>query len=109
MDLEDCHSTYTVRVYRLDPMLAELHVQFHDLPPDVEVHGRVMGPRCPGVTTVEVAYRLRPTREADTWQVLIPDPVFWSAERPMVYEGPVEFRRDGRIVGTVHVSIGIKA
>jgi hypothetical protein len=101
--------TYMVHVRRLDPMLAELQIQFHDLPADVEVSGRVMGPRCVGATTVEVAYRLRPTKAADTWQVLIPDPVFWSAERPMVYEGPVELRRDGQIVGSLHVSIGIKA
>ena len=42
--------TYSVHVHRLDPMLAELHIQFHDLPPDVEVSGRVIGPRCVGVT-----------------------------------------------------------
>jgi hypothetical protein len=101
--------TYTVRVHRLDPSLAELHIQFHDLPAGIEVQGRVMGPRCPGVTTVEVAYRLRPMPAADTWQVLIPEPVFWSAERPSVYEGPVEFRRDGKVVGSLTMSIGIKA
>src|ERR1043166_6976278 len=99
--------TYQVHVRRLDPSLAELHITFNDLPHGVELSGRLMGPRCPGVTTVEVAYRLRPTPSADTWQVLIPEPVFWSVDRPMVYEGPVEFRRGGETVGTLQISVGI--
>jgi len=101
--------TYTVRVHRLDPTLAELHIEFANLPDDVEVRGRLMGPRCPGVSTIEVAYYLRPERGSPSvYVVRIPEPVCWSPDRPCVYEGPVEFWRDGQPVGSIRVSVGIR-
>jgi hypothetical protein len=100
----------TVRVHRLDPTLAELRVEFSNLPADVEVRGRLMGPCCPGATTIEVAYHFRPQPGSPSvFKVLIPEPVFWTAEWPSVYAGPVEFRRDGQPVGSIAVSIGIRA
>ncbi len=102
--------TYTVCVHRLDPTLAELHIEFADLPADVEVRGRLMGPRCPGASTIEVAYYLRPERGAPSvYAVRIPEPVLWTADRPCVYEGPVEFVRDGQRVGSIRASVGIRA
>jgi Glycosyl hydrolases family 2 len=101
--------SYTVRVHRLDPTLAELHIEFADLPADVEVRGRLIGPCCPGSSTIEVAYQLRKhSGTAAMYKVLIPEPVFWTADRPCVYEGPVEFRRDGKVIGTIAVSVGIR-
>ena len=100
--------TYTVRVHRLDPTLAELRIEFADLPPDVEVRGRLMGPRCKGFSTVEVAYPIQMLAHP-VFCVLIPEPIYWSAERPFVYEGPVEFRRDGELVGKIAVSFGINS
>jgi hypothetical protein len=97
----------SVRIHRLDPTLAELHIEFAGLPPDVEVRGRLIGPQCPGVSTIEVAYHLRP-QGPGVARVLIPEPIFWSADRPCVYEGPVELRRNGQIVATIDVSVGIK-
>ena len=79
---------------------------FDNLPPDVEVRGRLMGPRCPGVSTVEVAYRLR-HREGPEYQVMIPEPNLWAPEHPFRYEGPVEFWRHGELVGRVNVSVGL--
>src|SRR5436309_930146 len=101
-------TAYTVRVHRLDPTLAELHVEFHDLPPGAEVRGRLMGPRCPGVSTVEVAYHLQPTDSPAVYRVLIPEPLFWTEERPCVYEGPVEIRGGGNVISTLSVSVGVK-
>jgi hypothetical protein len=67
-----------------------------------------MGPRCPGVSTVEVAYRLIPMAgEPGTYRVLIPEPNFWSPEHPFRYEGPVEFRLNGELAGVVTVSLGL--
>jgi hypothetical protein len=100
--------SYTVQVRRLDPTMAEVHVEFASLPADVEVRGRVAGPRCPGVSTIEVAYPLQPIQHP-IYRVLVPEPVFWTAERPCVYEGPVEFRRGGQLVGKIMLSLGIKA
>lgn len=101
---------YTVRVRHADPALAELLIEFSDLPADVEVRGRVMGPRCPGTSTIEVAYPLQPQPGApSTYRVVIPEPTYWSADRPCVYSGPVELRRAGTVVGTIELSIGIAA
>jgi hypothetical protein len=101
--------TYTVRVHRLDPTLAELHIEFANLPADVEVRGRLMGPRCPGASTIEVAYYLQQERgSSSVFSVRIPEPLLWSADNPCVYEGPVEFVRNGQRVGMIRVSVGIR-
>jgi hypothetical protein len=99
--------TYQVRVHRLDPTLAEVHIQFADLPTDVDVCGRLTGPRCPGVSTVEIAYPLQKLASA-CYRVLIPEPVCWTAMRPFVYEGNAAFRRQGIDVGSIKLSFGIK-
>ena len=70
----------------------------------MEVRGRVVGPRCPGVTTLEVAYPLRPLPKPEgsatsiTMRIVIPDPLGWQPERPYVYEGAVELWQDGQKV-----------
>ncbi|MBI2805961.1 MAG: hypothetical protein HYX68_13355 [Planctomycetes bacterium] len=99
--------TYSVRLHRLDPTLAELRIAFADLPADVQVSGRLMGPRCKGMSTVEIAYPLRP-HSFPEWSVLIPEPMLWEEDAPYIYGGPVEFRRDGKPVGKILVSCGIK-
>jgi hypothetical protein len=99
----------TVRIHRLDAALAELHLRFADVPADVKIAGRLMGPRCPGVSTIEVAYHLRPLPESGSvYRVLIPEPIFWSEDRPCVYAGPIEFRRDGKTIATITVSVGVR-
>ena len=40
-----------------DAALADLRIEFADLPAGVQVRGRLMGPRCPGISTVEIAYQ----------------------------------------------------
>ncbi len=102
---------YQIRIHSLDPTLADVRIEFPDLPADAEVRGRVMGPRCPGISTVEVAYRLGPVGPAPTttYQILIPEPSFWSAEAPFVYEGSVEFWMAGKREGRKMLSLGLKA
>ena len=100
--------TYQTRVHALDAVHADIRIEFDDLPAGVEVRGRLMGPRCPGVSTIEVAYRLRPTEVHGTYQVLIPEPNLWAPEHPFRYEGPVEFWRDGQVICKTTISIGLK-
>jgi hypothetical protein len=103
--------TYQMRIHALDPTRADIRIQFDGLPLGVEVRGRLMGPRCPGVSTVEVSYRLHAMigDASRTYQVLIPEPNFWAPEHPFRYEGPVEFWRDGVLVGKITVSVGLRA
>jgi hypothetical protein len=101
--------TYQTRIHALDPTRADVRITFEDLPPEIEVRGRLMGPRCPAVSTVEVAYFLRPVEgELGEYQVLIPEPNLWSPEHPYRYEGPVEFWRQGEMIDRMTVSIGIR-
>jgi hypothetical protein len=89
---------------RWDASVAELRitVEPETMTPTTEVRGRLEGPRCPGVTTLEVAYILRPLpgpRKSESgiaMRVVIPDPVAWEEASPYVYEGSVELWQDGR-------------
>ena len=103
--------TYQTRIHSLDPTCADVRIEFDGLPTGVEVRGRLMGPRCPGVSTVEVAYHLRrlgPESPA-TYQVLIPEPNLWAPEHPFRYEGPVEFWQNGELTGKLTVSLGLRS
>jgi hypothetical protein len=92
------------QVRRLSAVEAEvwLSVEAEHVGPATEVRGRLMGPRCPGVTTVEVAYPLRPfARHPEglpplSRQVLIPDPNLWEPRQPFVYRAVVELWEGGR-------------
>jgi hypothetical protein len=80
-----------------------------------EVRGRLMGPRCPYSSTVEVAYPLRPlpqplpTTEANlTRRVVIPEASLWEPESPFVYEGPIELWQDGQCCDRQVVRHGLR-
>lgn len=99
-----------VEVRRLLPTEAEVYVvaEVDTVTPTMELRGRLMGPKCPGVTTVEVAYPFRPLRaEAGlsapagstamlaAWAI-IPEPNLWTEQTPYFYDGPLELWEDGR-------------
>jgi hypothetical protein len=109
--LLDPPPTYQTRVHALDATRADVRIVFENLPADIEVRGRLMGPRCPGVSTVEIAYRLRCLDDAPRgeYQVLIPEPNLWAPQQPFRYEGPVEFWRSGKLVGQITVSLGLRS
>lgn len=99
----------------LDPAQAELHVHvvLDQDAPEVEVRGRLMGPRCPYSSTVEIAYPLRPLRgqapgATRTFQVIIPEPSLWDTESPFLYQGPVELWQDEQRCQVVPISHGLR-
>jgi hypothetical protein len=102
--MENRISEVHVEIRRLDPVEAEalLLVVAEQTTPTTEVRGRVVGPRCAGVTTVEVAYPFRPSprQSADlpglAARVVIPEPSLWKPETPFVYEVVVELWQDGQ-------------
>jgi hypothetical protein len=102
----------SVVVRRLSAVEAEVDVLVNvEAPtPATELRGRLMGPRCPGVTTVELAYPFRPVQgaAAPTFRVVIPEPNLWTPETPFVYEGTVELWEDGRCCDRAPISIGLK-
>ena len=93
----------TLEDRRLDPAEAEVWIA---LVPEhgttgAALRGRFVGPRCPGRTTLELAYPLQsiPGRnDSGTLQarLIIVDPCFWTAESPYSYEGKIELWQDER-------------
>ena len=74
-----------------------------------------MGPKCAGVTTVEVAYPLRPppataagAAEALTVRAVIPEPNLWTEQTPYYYDGPLELWENGKRCESVLVSVTLK-
>jgi hypothetical protein len=84
--------------------------------PTTEVRGRLMGPRCPYASTVEVAYPLRvppphhvPAGSSPlTMQVVIPEASLWEPESPFLYQGPIELWQDGRCCHRATLSHGLR-
>jgi glycosyl hydrolase family 2 len=107
----------TVRLHHLTPAEAEVWVtaELNEASSGLELRGRLVGPRCPGATTVEVAYPFRPCPEgvADQPHALavrafIPEPSIWTEQTPFVYEGPLELWRDGECQDKVKVTVGLR-
>lgn len=105
----------TFEIIRLDAAVAELlvHAEFAADPgSNVELRGRLMGPRRPGVATIEVAYPLRPVPAAlptrRSARVVIPDPNLWEPNTPFVYWGPAEVWQGGQKTGECTVEVGLR-
>jgi hypothetical protein len=98
---------------RFDPADVELTVTAAlDGPPaGSELRGRLMGPRCLGRETVEVAYPLRPLpADGDVLRarVIIPEAGLWEPASPFLYEGPVELWQGGQLLGRRTVTHGVR-
>jgi hypothetical protein len=104
----------TVEVRRLSPAEAEVWVtaEVDAVTPTTELRGRLLGPRCPGASTIEVAYPLRslPPQGASTLaaRVIIPEPNLWTEQTPFYYEGPLELWQDGQRCDTATVALALK-
>jgi hypothetical protein len=105
-----------VRDLSPSPNEAELliDVTSTEVTPTTEVRGRLMGPRCPYATTVEVAYPLRPFARPPAGasplarRVVIPEASPWEPESPFLYEGPVELWQDGELVDEATARHGLR-
>jgi hypothetical protein len=91
----------TVEPVHITPAGAELivRVSLDEPTTGAEVRGTLVGPRCEGISTVEVAYPLRPASGTggaiSTLRALIPEPNLWSPTARFRYDGRVEVWRDG--------------
>ncbi len=106
-----------IDIRRLSAVEAEIwiNVQVDRVTPATEVRGKLHGPRCPGVSTVEIAYPLRPlprvpSNDADVIVVraLIDEPNLWTGTTPFVYQGFAELYEDGKCQDRAPVSVGLK-
>src|SRR4051794_2746277 len=106
----------TAQVRRLSAAEAEvwLLVEAERVTPTSEVRGRVVGPRCPGVSTIEVAYPLRQfPRQPEgvpplSRRVVIPEPSLWEPGLPFVYRALVELWEDGQPCDRAEFDYGLR-
>ena len=105
----------TLEVRRLSAVEAEVwvRVEVERRTPTTEVRGKLHGPRCAGVTTVEIAYPLQPLPGASgsnafVVRALIDEPNLWTEKTPFVYEGFAELYEDGQRQDRAPVSVGLK-
>jgi hypothetical protein len=102
--------------HSVDPAQAEVWLTVWTAHRDAgtEIRGRLMGPRCPYSSTVEVAYplRLRPGMPDPAgpfpMRVIIPEASLWDLQSPFLYQGPVELWQDGRRCAQVAISHGLR-
>lgn len=98
-----------VEVVRLSSAVAELRLRANVAG---ELRGRLMGPRSPLGTTVEVAYPVKAIATNATGQclatVIIPEPNLWEPEGKLTYGGPIEIWNDGKIIHEQWVEVGLK-
>ena len=90
-------------IIRATPAVAEFlaRVELDGPAQGCEVACRAVGPRCPGVSTVEVVYRMSAVGVSDGTVLLrcvIPEPNLWTPEAPFTYAVTVEVRCGGELV-----------
>jgi hypothetical protein len=104
---------------RLDPAEADVSLGIYPerLTSVTQVRGRLVGPRCPYATTVEVAYPLREhSREYEStgtplliMRVVIPEASFWDPESPFLYQGQIELWQGGQRYDQARFTHGLRA
>ena len=102
-------------VRRLSAVEAEvwIRIEADAVTPTTDVRGRLVGPCCPGATTVEVAFPLQPLpRQPPDMPLLsrrvhIPDPSLWDPERPFVYHAVIELWQDGKRCDVAEFDYGL--
>jgi hypothetical protein len=83
--------------------------------PDLQLRGRLMGPRCAFATTVEIAYHLRPVADSEKTdsrrlvaRVSIPEPSLWDPVSPFLYAGPIELWNGEHRCDSIRVTHGLR-
>jgi hypothetical protein len=99
----------TVRVTAAEAVVA-VRVELDGPPAGAELRGKLVGPRRPGVTTVEVAYPLRPAPgDPLTLRAVVPEPNLWTPEAPFRYDGTVKLWRDGEKLDAKPFAVELRA
>jgi hypothetical protein len=76
------------------------HVELSGPAGGCEVRGRAVGPRCKGISTVEVAYPFAVAEARDnvvSLRCVIPEPNLWTREAPFGYATSIEARVGGEL------------
>ena len=103
-------------LHRLSAVEAEVWIvaETDEASSTTELRGRLIGPRCPGISTIEVAYPLRPIPHAPehipqlSRRVNIPDPSLWRPDQPFVYHAVIELWQEGELCERADFDYGLR-
>ena len=104
----------TVEPVRVSPAEAVLlvHIELDAPLPGAEPRGKLVGPRRPGVSTVEIAYTLQPLPAASdtvlSLRAVVPEPNLWSAAAPFRYDGRAEVWAGGACVAAEPFAVELR-
>lgn len=108
----------SIRYGRLSPAEAEVWVTVYPerLTSDTQATGRLIGPRCPYATTVEVAYPLREQgREYEStggprlsMRAIIPEANLWDPISPFLYQCWLDLWQGRQCCDRVEVTYGLR-
>jgi hypothetical protein len=95
-------TSLTAEIVRANTTVAQflVHVVLDGPVSECAIKGRLLGPRCPGITTVEIAYPLVQIESCGMTAKfigVIPEPNLWTPEAPFVYELTVQVRDAGKL------------
>lgn len=101
----------------LTPTEAEIHLDIQ-LPTGEQaksIQGRLLGPKCPFATTIEIAYpiKLMPrsgiSGSTINARFIIPEPSLWDSQSPFLYEGWIEVESKSGEKWKIGISHGLRA
>jgi len=95
----------TFRTVTLDPVRAEIQIDWPGLEPGDELRGKLAGPACRFAATIEIAYPVVATKNG--YRFLIPEPSAWEPASPFLYAGKIALFRAGQMVEEVRVVHGL--
>jgi hypothetical protein len=101
-------------VVRTTPAIAEfvVHVELDRAAGDYEVTGRAVGPKCSGISTVEVPYPLTRIAASDrvvSLRCTIPEPNLWKPDARFTYNVSIGLKANGNLVDSRTSEIALKA
>lgn len=80
-----------------------------ELAPPLQLSGKVSGPDCELARTLRCEYPLQAVAtEPLRLRASVPDPCYWTAELPMLYEVAVELRAGGQVVDSHCEKFGLQ-
>lgn len=95
--MTNCIVQWAVQQKRLSISEAELWVVVTPelLTSTTSLRGKLVGPRCVGIETIQIAYpfRMMPTPHGATSlaaKIIVPEPNLWMEETPFLYDGFIE-------------------
>ncbi|MBX7072374.1 MAG: hypothetical protein K1X71_04450 [Pirellulales bacterium] len=95
---------------RLSTTEARVYVELPEAAAGASLHGMVVGPRSRYAKTLPARLPLRPVKATAGLlaEAFVPDPCFWSADSPYLYDVEIELIQDGAVIEQATRLLGLR-